>query len=148
MAPEVLKPFLEKLSFHWDSPSAASAAHSIHSSQNVAFSLNIQLEDNCDVLPTMFDTGTPRLSQMPFRGSNPCTKPASCSLNCTFGVSHTRQWTQPVRSQEQRPETPPPESPIYYGTRNSRGEAFSGKCDENRKQESKRPVSTFHRQSF
>lgn len=32
--------------------------------------------------------------------------------------------------------------------RNSRGEAFSGKCDENRKQESKSPVSTFHRQSF
>lgn len=32
--------------------------------------------------------------------------------------------------------------------RNSRGEAFSGKRGENRKQESKSPVSTFHRQSF
>lgn len=32
--------------------------------------------------------------------------------------------------------------------RNSRKEAFNGKCGENRKQESKSTVSTFHRQSF
>lgn len=148
VAPEVLTLFFVKLSFHRGSPSAASAAHSIHSSQNVAFSFNIQLEDNCDELLTMFDTGIPRLLQVSFRGSNLCTKPASRSLNCTFEVSHTQQWRQPVSSQEQRPEPPPPESPIYYGTRKSREEAFSGKCDENRKQESNSPVSTFHRQFF
>lgn len=34
-------------------------AHFTHTSQNGAFCLSIQLEDDCDVLPTLFDTRTP-----------------------------------------------------------------------------------------
>lgn len=145
VAPEVLTPFPGKLSIHWGSPSGA---HFTHTSQNGASCLNIQLADDCDVFPPCVMLGPLQAPEVPFRGWSPCTKPVSRFLDCRFEAPHTQQWTQAVRSQEQHPEPPPPESSIYYGTRNSRGEAFSGKCDENRKQESKSPVSTFHRQSF
>lgn len=77
-----------------------------------------------------------------------CSNRPPCCPNCTFQVSHPWRWTQPHEDPGTVSRASTTRKSHLLWNRNSREKAFSGKCDENRKQESKSPVSTFHRQSF
>ncbi|EOB02278.1 hypothetical protein Anapl_09368 [Anas platyrhynchos] len=78
-------------------------------------------------------------SQQAVNAAHPCCElHVRCFLPRAMGSVHGEAETKPRASA--------PRKSHLLRDRNRRGEAFNGKCGENRKQESKSPVSTFHRQ--
>lgn len=96
---------------HWGSLSPAQAARSARSSQNMVLCLSTQL------CCASHYTGSSRLWKLPFRGLNPYAQTGLLAVRTAhFRFPIHGDGHSPMRSQEQRPEPLPPESPIYYGT--------------------------------